>query len=61
MADILVTAQWVADNLNSDQFRLAEVSVETSLYDTEHIPGAVNFSWETQLHRSSPKRHYFTG
>jgi thiosulfate/3-mercaptopyruvate sulfurtransferase len=45
----LVTTQWVADNLENPAIRLAEVSVETSLYDTEHLPGAVNFSWTTQL------------
>ena len=49
MSDILINAQWVADNLDSGQFRLVEVSVETSNYDTEHIPSAVNFSWVTQL------------
>ncbi len=45
----LVTTQWVQDNLNKPGFRLVEVSVETSLYDTEHLPGAVNFSWTVQL------------
>lgn len=49
MTDVLVNAHWVAQNLNSGLFRLVEVSVETSNYDTEHIPGAVNFNWVTQL------------
>jgi len=49
MNPILVTTQWVADNLDNPAIRIVEVSVETSLYDTEHIPGAVNFSWTTQL------------
>ena len=49
MTDVLVSSQWVADNLDSDLFRLVEVSVDTSHYDEEHIPGAVNFNWETQL------------
>lgn len=49
MAEVLIDAKWVAENLNKNLFRLVEVSVETSNYDTEHIPGAVNFSWVTQL------------
>jgi thiosulfate/3-mercaptopyruvate sulfurtransferase len=49
MTEALVTTQWVADNLDNPAIRIAEISVETSLYDTEHLPGAVNFSWESQL------------
>jgi len=45
----LVTTQWVFENLHSPAIRLVEVSVETSLYGTEHLPGAVNFSWTSQL------------
>ncbi len=49
MTKALVTTQWVADHLNDPNIRIVEVSVETSLYDTEHVPGAVNFSWTSQL------------
>jgi thiosulfate/3-mercaptopyruvate sulfurtransferase len=49
MTSALVTTQWVADHLNDPNTRMVEVSVETSLYDTEHVPGAVNFSWTSQL------------
>jgi thiosulfate/3-mercaptopyruvate sulfurtransferase len=49
MTKALVTTQWVADHLNDPNIRIVEVSVETSLYDTEHIPGAVNFNWTSQL------------
>lgn len=52
MTNALVTTQWVADNLDNPAVRLVEVSVETSLYDTEHLPGAVNFSWTSQLQDS---------
>jgi thiosulfate/3-mercaptopyruvate sulfurtransferase len=45
----LVTTDWVAENLDNPAIRIVEVSVETSLYDTEHLHGAVNFSWTTQL------------
>jgi thiosulfate/3-mercaptopyruvate sulfurtransferase len=49
MIQALVTTQWVADHLHDEAVRMVEVSVETGLYDTEHIAGAVNFSWTTQL------------
>ncbi len=49
MKPALVTTQWAAENLQNPAVRLAEISVETSLYATEHVPGAVNFSWTTQL------------
>jgi thiosulfate/3-mercaptopyruvate sulfurtransferase len=49
MTQALVTTQWVADHLHDPSIRVVEVSVETSLYDTEHLPGAVNFSWTSQL------------
>jgi thiosulfate/3-mercaptopyruvate sulfurtransferase len=45
----LVSTQWVADNLTNPGVRIVEVSVETSLYASEHLPGAVSFSWTSQL------------
>lgn len=52
--DVLVTADWVEDNL--DQFqsddpghRLVEVDVDTEAYEESHAPGAIGFNWETQL------------
>src|SRR3954471_7182177 len=49
MVNALVSTQWVVDHQNDPAVRLVEVSVETSLYDKEHVPGAVNFSWTSQL------------
>ncbi|MFB6352261.1 MAG: sulfurtransferase, partial [Bradymonadaceae bacterium] len=52
--DVLVTTDWVADNLDrfrSDDgdYRLVEVDVDTSAYDDGHIPGAQGWNWQTQL------------
>ncbi len=47
MVDALVTTQWVADN--ADKVRLIEVDVDTTQYETGHIPGAVAFNWQSQL------------
>jgi len=45
----LVSTAWVAEHLNDPKVRLIEVDVDTSAYDTGHIPGAVGFNWSTQL------------
>ncbi len=47
MTNALVSTQWVADNL--DKIRLIEVDVDTTQYETGHIPGAIAFNWQTQL------------
>ncbi len=49
MTEALVNTQWVADHLNHPGVRIAEISVDTSLYATEHLPCAVDFNWTTQL------------
>lgn len=48
-AKVLVTTDWVAEHLNDPNIRLVEVDVDTSAYDTGHIPGAVGWNWRTQL------------
>ena len=45
----LVSTEWVAEHLNDPAVRLIEVDVDTTAYDTGHIPGAVGFNWATQL------------
>ncbi len=47
MTEALVSTQWVADN--KDKIRLIEVDVDTTQYESGHIPGAVAFNWQTQL------------
>ena len=52
--DVLVSADWVEDNLDAFQsddpaHRLVEVDVDTELYDESHAPGAIGFNWETDL------------
>ncbi|GHV06180.1 sulfurtransferase [Campylobacterota bacterium] len=45
----LVTTDWLASNLKDPKIRIIEVSTNPSAYDYSHIPGAVNFSWHTDL------------
>ena len=48
-SDVLVTTQWVADNMSNPKIKLIEVDVDTTAYDEGHAPGAVGFNWTSQL------------
>ena len=48
-AEPLVTADWVAENLENPKVRVFEVSVDTGVYERGHIPGAINLNWHTDL------------
>lgn len=45
----LVSAQWVADNLQEDGVVLVEVDEDTTAYDKGHIAGAIKLDWTTDL------------
>src|SRR5579883_74220 len=47
--EVLVSTDWVQQNLDNPSVRLVEVDVENSAYDQGHIRGAVAWSWQTQL------------
>ena len=52
--DVLVTPEWLEDNLDAFQsddpaHRLVEVDVDTEAYEDSHAPGAIGFNWESQL------------
>ncbi|SMB96119.1 sulfurtransferase [Deinococcus hopiensis] len=47
--DVLVSTDWVAQNLNTPGVRLIEVDEDILLYDTGHIPGAVKLDWQGDL------------
>ncbi len=48
-ADVLVSTEWVADNLNDSNIRLLESNEDVLLYDTGHIPGAQKIDWQEDL------------
>ena len=50
--EVLVSTDWVAQNLNGPGIRLVEVDVDTTAYEKGHIPGAVGWNWQTQLQDS---------
>jgi thiosulfate/3-mercaptopyruvate sulfurtransferase len=48
-ADVLVSADWAEDNLNTPGVVFVEVDEDTAAYDGGHIPGAVKLDWKTEL------------
>ena len=48
-ADVLVSTEWVADNLSDGNIRLLESNEDVLLYDTGHIPGAQKIDWQEDL------------
>jgi thiosulfate/3-mercaptopyruvate sulfurtransferase len=47
--EVLVSTDWVKQNLGRPGIRLVEVDVDTKAYEAGHIDGAVGFNWQTQL------------
>jgi thiosulfate/3-mercaptopyruvate sulfurtransferase len=47
--DVLVSADWARAHLDDPDVRFVEVDVDTTAYDQSHIPGAVAWSWTSQL------------
>ena len=47
--EVLVTTDWVAQNLTNPKLRIVEVDVDTSAYDQGHVSGAAGWNWQTEL------------
>lgn len=47
--EVLVETEWLEPRLSDSSIRVVEVDVDTGAYDLGHIPGAVGWSWQTQL------------
>ena len=48
-SDVLVSADWAEENLNSDGVVFVEVDEDVSAYDAGHLPGAIKLDWKTEL------------
>src|SRR3954447_303113 len=48
-ADVLVSADWAEENLDTPGVVLVEVDEDTAAYDGGHIRGAVKLDWKTEL------------
>ncbi|HEY3633351.1 MAG TPA: sulfurtransferase [Jatrophihabitantaceae bacterium] len=51
-ADVLVSADWAEENLDTPGVVFVEVDEDTSAYDGGHIAGAVKLDWKTDLQDS---------
>jgi len=47
--EVLVSTQWVGDNINNPHVRIVESNEGVLLYNTGHVPNAVKIDWETDL------------
>jgi thiosulfate/3-mercaptopyruvate sulfurtransferase len=54
---VLVSTDWVLENINNPKIRIVEVNEDVLLYDTGHIPNAVKIDWHTDLN-DPVKRDY---
>src|SRR5262249_46303062 len=48
-ADVLVSADWVEENLTTPGVVIVEVDEDTSAYETGHIPNAIRLDWKKDL------------
>ena len=48
-ADVLVSADWVAEHLKDPKVRIVESNEDPLLYPSGHIPGAVQIDWAIDL------------
>lgn len=47
--EVLVTTNWVADNLKNPNVRLIEADEDVLLYEIGHIPGTVKLDWHVDV------------
>jgi len=47
--EVLVTTDWVLDNLQQPRIRIIEIDEDPQIYEAGHIPSALGFNWQTDL------------
>jgi len=47
--NVLVTTDWVLQNINNTKVKIVEVDEDVMLYDKGHIPNAIKIDWLTEL------------
>lgn len=48
-SDVLVSTEWLANNLNTPGIRIVESNEDPLLYPSGHVPGAVQIDWTNDL------------
>jgi thiosulfate/3-mercaptopyruvate sulfurtransferase len=49
--EVLVTTDWLAENLTDPSLRIIEVDEDVLLFEQGHVPGAQKVDWHTDLQR----------
>ncbi len=49
-ADVLVETDWIERHLDDTTVRIIEVDEDTTAFEKGHIPGAIGWNWNTDLH-----------
>ncbi len=49
MPDVVVSTEWVANNLHNNKIRIIESNEDSLLYFAGHIPGSVEVDWQADL------------
>jgi thiosulfate/3-mercaptopyruvate sulfurtransferase len=55
--DALVDTDWLEANLQDPGIRIIEVDEDTTAYEKEHIPGALAWNWNTDLHAPTGREY----
>ncbi len=53
--EVLVSTDWAEQHLEDGNLRFVEVDVDTSAYESGHLPGAVGWNWKRDL-QDAPSR-----
>jgi thiosulfate/3-mercaptopyruvate sulfurtransferase len=48
--EVLVETDWLEEHLNDPAIRIVEVDEDTAAYEKGHIPNALGWNWNTDLH-----------
>src|SRR5918998_4655259 len=48
--DVLVETDWIDQHLEDPKVRIIEVDEDTEAFEKGHIPGAIGWNWNTDLH-----------
>ena len=57
--EVLVSTEWVANNIDNPEVRIVESDEDILLYNTGHIPNAVKIDWQSEL-QDQTRRDYIS-
>src|SRR5437763_15474400 len=58
--DVLVSTDWLAENIDNPDVRIVEVDEDTEAYERGHIRNALGVNWKSDL-QDSLRRDFISG